>query len=136
MTSTFAIAPADVNYLTRKGDNVTFTNCYTLAGKQGTLMTPDDVTSGALCYMLNGDQSNITWYQTLGVDPYPVLDNTHEIVVKNEDGTYGNTTGIEMLATDERRKNADVYDLLGRRIAREKLSKGIYIENRKKILKK
>ena len=135
-TSTFAIAPADVNYLTRKGDNVTFTNCYTLAGKQGTLMTPDDVTSGALCYMLNGDQSNITWYQTLGVDPYPVLDNTHEIVVKNEDGTYGNTTGIEMLATDERRKNADVYDLLGRRIAREKLSKGIYIENRKKILKK
>ena len=99
-------------------------------------MTPDDVTSGALCYMLNGDQSNITWYQTLGVDPYPVLDNTHEIVVKNEDGTYGNTTGIEMLATDERRKNADVYDLMGRRIAREKLSKGIYIENRKKILKK
>ena len=79
-TATFAIAPADGNYLTRKGDNVTFNNTYSLYGSQATRMTEDDVTSGALCFKLNGDQSEIAWYQTIGEDAHPVLDSTHGIV--------------------------------------------------------
>ena len=33
--------------------------------------------SGALCYRLNGNQSDIHFYQTLGTDAAPVLDKTH-----------------------------------------------------------
>lgn len=36
--------------------------------------------SGELCFLLNGDQSEITWYQTLGEDVYPILDSTHKTV--------------------------------------------------------
>ena len=136
-TATFAIAPADANYLTRKGDNVIFNNCYSLYGSQATRMTEDDVISGALCYALNGDQSEITWYQTLGVDPYPVLDSSHRIVTKNADGTYRNDDGTGIVAVDDRRKMTDIYDLSGRRIgtvANTTLKKGIYIVNGRKVM--
>ena len=59
--------------------------------------------SGEFCYNLNGTQENIGWYQTLGVDPKPVLDPTHSTVYPkgelNCDGTpkadvtYTNTDG-------------------------------------------
>lgn len=136
-TATFAIAPADVNYLTRKGDNVTFNNTYSLYGKQATKMTEEDVTSGALCYALNGDQTEITWYQTIGVDPYPVLDSTHGIVVKNDDGTYSNDgeDGIDMVTTeDKKRTPTAIYDLSGRRVNNSQLKRGLYIVNGRKIL--
>ena len=133
-TATFAIAPADANYLTRKGDNVTFNNCYSLYGSQATRMTADDVISGALCYALNGDQSEITWYQTIGVDPYPVLDSTHSIVSKNADGTYGNPDGINMITADDRKRITDIYDLCGRRVNNSQLKRGIYIVNGRKVL--
>jgi hypothetical protein len=102
-TATFAIAPADGNYLTRKGDNVIFNNTYSLYGSQASRMTEDDVTSGALCFKLNSDQSEIAWYQTLGVDAHPVLDSTHGIVylavdqycdgTPKGDPVYSNTAG-------------------------------------------
>ena len=41
------------------------------------------LTSGDVCYMLNGDQTEINWYQTLGEDDYPLLDNSHSIVYQN-----------------------------------------------------
>ena len=34
--------------------------------------TPELLKSGEMCYLLNGDQSNINWYQTLGTDDIPV----------------------------------------------------------------
>ena len=34
--------------------------------------TAEDVQNGRLCYYLNGNQSNIVFYQTLGQDAYPV----------------------------------------------------------------
>ena len=47
--------------------------------------------TGELCHTLNGDQSAIVWYQTLGEDPYPVFDSTHKVVYAlgrmNCDGT-------------------------------------------------
>ncbi|MBQ8455800.1 MAG: hypothetical protein IJ537_10775, partial [Bacteroidaceae bacterium] len=41
------------------------------------------VTSGELCYLLNGDQSTIAWYQKLdeGGDAYPVLKAREEAIV-------------------------------------------------------
>ncbi len=40
--------------------------------KNATIVSMEDVKNGAVCYMLNNDQSNIQWTQTIGVDPYPV----------------------------------------------------------------
>ena len=44
--------------------------------------------TGELCHTLNGDQSAIVWYQTLGEDPYPVLDATHGTVTQMPSAGY------------------------------------------------
>ena len=61
---------------------LTMTNCYDFsdfddqgAGHQGTdgdWLTDDPLTSGELCFTLNGDQSVLIWNQVLGTDEYPV----------------------------------------------------------------
>ena len=54
----------------------TYNNCYYLnaIGKEdgGTQITEELLASGELCFKLNGDQSTIGWYQTLGTDALPV----------------------------------------------------------------
>ncbi len=66
--------------LSHAGGPVTFNNCYYLNyidKQQGTQVTADQIASGELCYLLNGDQSVIAWYQTLGTDATPVPFSTH-----------------------------------------------------------
>jgi len=46
--------------------------------------------SGEVCYKLNGEQAEINWFQTLGEDAYPVLDDTHKVVYLADDGSYVN----------------------------------------------
>ena len=95
---------------------VTMTNCYyvpctpTILSGNGVEMaviaTEIDrsaVESGALCYLLNGDQTKISLFQTIGKDKMPVPDSTHGQVYANGhkhcdgsdyDGvTYSNTEG-------------------------------------------
>ena len=75
------------------GDNTNMIkNCYYLSGTATGAIngsdTPDsadvktmkEFASGEVAYLLNGDQTTIAWYQTIGEDAYPVLDNTHETV--------------------------------------------------------
>lgn len=87
------------------GDNGILTNCYE-GGQTEALMG-----TGELCFLLNGDQSEIVFYQTIGTDPYPVLDNTRGQVYAIGDLdcggrpvgdiTYTNTkTEIELPAHD------------------------------------
>ena len=60
-------------------------NCYYLheiGVVQGTAFT-GDLASGEFCYMLNGDQSAIGWYQTLGEDALPVPFDSHAQVYAN-----------------------------------------------------
>ena len=52
-------------------------------------MSSDDFASGEVTYLLNGDQSNIVWYQTIGTDPLPTLDSISQIVI-SVDGSYDN----------------------------------------------
>ena len=40
--------------------------------KGTSVVTPEDVASGKVCFMLNSDQSDIRWTQNIGTDPYPV----------------------------------------------------------------
>ena len=46
-------------------------------------VTAAQLTSGEVCYLLNGDQSNIAFYQTLIDDEVPTLDATHDQVYMN-----------------------------------------------------
>ena len=71
--------------------NTSLENCYSTFGNQVTSITMESVTNGELCYNLNGGASeHINWFQTLGMDAHPVLDNTHGTVFKYADGTYYN----------------------------------------------
>ena len=84
-----------------------FNNCYYLNyidKQQGTPIT-EDLANGEFCYKLNGDQSVIGWYQTIGTDALPVPFASHAQVYANGavrcDGaelpdapiTYSNTEG-------------------------------------------
>ena len=67
--------------------SATVSNIYnTQSNQQGTLITEGKVSSGELCYLLNGDQSVITWFQNLtgSTDAYPVLSSVgHAQVFQN-----------------------------------------------------
>lgn len=102
---TIAIVPNSTNsgrYFTRHNDSYPpqLNNCYSLFGTQVNTIpgyeTANDadeagkvaireqilaeVATGGLAYKLNGDQSTITWFQTLGVDPTPVPWSDHGTV--------------------------------------------------------
>ena len=122
--------------LCRTNGAVRMSNCYYLneiGNAQGIKMTEEQFQNGEVCYKLNGDQSEIHWFQTIGEDPFPVLDESHLSVIVNEDGTYGNTTGLEAIAAQQPADDY-IYNLQGQKV--EKARKGIYIINRKKILVK
>jgi len=83
--------------------SATVSNIYnTRSDQQGTLIADADVTSGKLCYLLNGDQSTISWWQKLNEDNYPLpFEKVGAIVYQNAeyscpeittgDVTYSNT---------------------------------------------
>jgi len=108
-------------------------NCYNQYGMQASELNSDMLSGGELCYRLNGDQSQMVWYQTLGQDAHPVLDASHGEVTKNDDGTFANATGISNVPEPAEQGPEAVYDLSGRRV--EKTAKGVYIVNGKKIVK-
>lgn len=69
--------------------NTTIENCYSTFGDQVTTISMDPVSSGELCYNLNnGASEGICWYQTIGLDLHPVLDNSHGTVYKASDNSY------------------------------------------------
>ena len=124
------------NVITRNPASATITNCYYLKPysaipETATQVTEDQLKSGEVCYLLNGDQTNIQWSQTLGEEdcpkPFPGL-----VVKQAQDGTYYNeVVGIDKVAGN---RTDVIYDLSGRRV--EKAVKGIYIMNGKKVLVK
>ncbi len=59
-------------------------------------VSAEDVASGKLCYMLNEAAGKTVYYQTIGTDAFPVLDNTSKEVIKDGD-TYKNPeTGVTL----------------------------------------
>ncbi|MBP3373744.1 MAG: hypothetical protein J6L60_04350, partial [Bacteroidaceae bacterium] len=122
-------------YFVRGMESGTITNCYSKIGTQAITITDEQVANGELCYKLNGDQSTIVWYQNIGEDLYPVLDSTHKTVVMNAGGNYENASGEGIQSPDfQIGIHDEIYDLSGRKVSKDKLSKGVYIINRKKFL--
>ena len=129
-----------------KGENIN-------GSGSGRTATPQEVTkvddktlaSGEICYKLNGDQTVIDWYQTIGEDKYPVLDNTRKLVIYDTVLGYHNPTQDEEDGISEPTPTlfdgeGAVYDLSGRKMFNGQcsmfngLKKGIYIINGKKVL--
>ncbi len=77
---------------TQNKGTITYKNTYT---NSATL--EDDLQSGKICYLLNGNQSEINFYQSLNFDKYPVLDNRHYIVNNPSTGTYTNTSNTNYI---------------------------------------
>ena len=75
--------------LYRNTGAVSATNCWDASGNdaytQGTMIAPATIASGEFCYKLNGDQSEIHWYQNLTgtVDDNPVPFSAHSQVYAN-----------------------------------------------------
>ena len=69
------------------------TNCYYLdtcgAAGEGTSKNADEFASGEVTWLLQNEQAEQVWGQTIGTDEYPVLGG--EKVYQYNDGTYGNT---------------------------------------------
>ena len=143
--------------------NSTFQNNYWLAGsaanaygenqEEATAVNAGQLASGEVCYKLNGDQTEINWYQTLPssdatieADPYPVLSDTSlRVWAYSSSYTNDNPDGIAEVK-NERVKNEKaagiIYDLSGRQVNNGQLKMdngqlkpGIYIINGKKVLK-
>ena len=108
-----------------------------------------DYKNGALCYQLNGSRKDgdMVWYQTLGVDPFPIPDSRHKPVYLWQDGTYRNDEedGIQEVKSEGVKSEkivSAIYDLSGRRINSSLFTlhsslrkKGIYIHNGKKFVR-
>lgn len=62
-------------------------NCYETFGSQVDSVDMASVANGKLCYLLNNGSTDGPYYQTIGVDPYPVLDASHASVVRVINGT-------------------------------------------------
>ena len=76
----------------------TVENCYYLSDSETddfdgtTFKTADQFASGEVCYLLNGDQSAIAFYQDLSSEKYPTLNADSEQVCRLE-MTYGESFG-------------------------------------------
>ena len=114
-------------------------------------VTAEEMASGEIAYKLNEYAGETIWYQTLESDPYPVLDNTHKIVLVREDGTYYNLDGSGIQAVPAAiatTAGVGIYDLQGRLVrtavsadsALKGLPAGIYVvrngSQARKVLKK
>ena len=143
ITSGSAVSNCYTTYATMHDESdsssdTTIENCYW--GEDVANMAP----TGELCYKLNeGRTENVAWYQTLGEDLYPILNASHMTVIKNEDGSFGNITGIEMVQGSTCKVQGEaIYNLQGQAIPslgdgrRGSLPKGIYIINGKKKMVK
>lgn len=107
------------------------------------LFTEKEFENGNVCWLLNDEsEKNPSWFQSLGEDSHPVLDNTHGVVIY-KDNAYTNLGGSKIEGTfADPHKLVDVYDIRGRLVrksvpastSRQGLTHGIYIIDGVKVI--
>jgi hypothetical protein len=124
-----------------QGDYVNGSSSGQAANPQdATAVTDQQLESGEICFKLNGDQSEISWYQSINFDKYPVLTpNSEQVFFNEEENIYYNLingvpVGIGEVKSAEPEVQTGIYNLAGQRL--EKMQKGINIVNGKKIFVK
>lgn len=113
------------NY-THKTVTETDENWYALSGGQYSRQLPGNTIAPLRCFFTIEDRED---------NPYPSSPNPATVRLM----VLGEETGIEDIKNQELRKSdalGKVYDLGGRKMTSDKLSKGIYIINGKKVLVK
>ncbi|MCR4920621.1 MAG: LamG domain-containing protein [Bacteroidaceae bacterium] len=105
--------------IARVPEQVILTNCYyktAFGEEEGTQITDEQLASGEVCYLLNkGNTENPTWFQTLGEDPFPVPDPSHQKVGKKADGTFTNNASeweVVGPGPEETTPKADIFDVV------------------------
>ena len=88
-----------------KGTNLFASSSIETTPASCTIVTPAQLESGEVCFALNGDQKNIAWYQNIGEDPIPVLDNTHKQVYASGEFTCNGLLVGEGTFTNEVTEN-------------------------------
>ncbi len=138
----YVIAGADLTNIMGYTDNAA------AAAEACKTLTAEEFASGAVAHSLNhGNETNPVWFQTLGTDATPVLNDSHMIVILNEDGTYSNKEGDAIDKVEISQKfpaNVNVYDMQGRLVranvkgkdSLNGLPKGLYIVGGAKVLHK
>lgn len=94
----------NVSYtIARRPGIIAVSNCYYVNewvtyNEGSTQVTEEQVASGELCYMINGDQTTITWWQTLGTDatPVPFSNSLQVYAAGNLDCTGQSADGSEL----------------------------------------
>ena len=133
--------PSDLYYLDGNKLSAFGTETESTSAVGATAVSAEQLASGEVRYKLNGERENLdaVWYQTLGEDVTPVLDNTHKIVLYDEILGYHNPTkdeedGINEIPNSKLNVQNDdaIFNLAGQRIIR--LQKGINIVGGKKVL--
>ncbi|MEE0084421.1 MAG: hypothetical protein UE068_09375, partial [Paludibacteraceae bacterium] len=82
--------------------------------------------SGEVCYALNKGQDSTVWYQTLNVDPYPVLDSTHgKVLYDEEKGVYYNYPDIIYTAVDQKENEKEPVSLVAFAVNRQVIVVGV-----------
>ena len=84
-----------------------------IGGTAGIQATDEQLQSGEICYLLNGGNTeNPVWFQTIGTDPYPVLDATHQTVGKTKEGTFTNDKASFYTDEEPTELKADLLDIV------------------------
>ena len=145
-------APSDLYYLDGKSLTAFGSGTDGTSAVGATAVTAEQLASGEICYLLNGDQTDINWYQTLpgwedesGADACPVPMRDH-LRVWRYDNLYSNDSpdGMEEMQNPafKVRNSGGAYDIGGRKIdsslftLHSSLKRGLYILNGKKIVVK
>ena len=106
----------NVSYtIARRPTVITVSNCFYVNewvtyNEGSTQVTEEQVASGELCYLINGDQTEITWWQTLGTDlvPVPFSNSLQVYAAGNLDCTGQSADGSEL--TYSNTKTQDIPD--------------------------
>lgn len=85
-------------------------------------MSASDFASGKVCVLLNEGQDPMPWGQTVGTDPYPLLN-----------GKGNPETGIVPIVYSNKGKNGGIYNLYGKKV-NTPVAQGIYVKNGKKMV--
>ena len=105
-SSNYALAFADGAAASVSNAIVNSNAAATLNNGDATLKSPAAFAAGEVAYLLNTAKGSTVWYQTIGTDAAPVMNNTHGTVYqvnlktpgdKIIGKTYSNTEGVDVL---------------------------------------
>lgn len=96
-------------------------------------LSADAIASGALAYYINKEAGENVFFQTLGVDAYPVPFSTHGIVYQLSETEFTNDiTATTINSVEKLSGNNVIYNIAGQKM--QNLQRGLNIINGRKVI--